>query len=200
MRRYRAGGKPPVAAEPGPSLCRDPLESVIRRRGSARDFRLDPVPASELTALLDLAAAPLPADIPPLNSACVIANALAGLEPGTYRFEAPGRWHLVRPGSLRAQAGYLCLEQALGARAAATIFFLADLDEALGTLGNRGYRAAQLEAGIQAGRVYLGSYAQGLGATGLTFYDDDVTAFLAPGTRLSPMLCVAVGVDPGRPR
>jgi len=204
VRRYRAGGKPlgepPVAAGPGPSFCRDSLESVIRRRGSARDFTLDPVPASALTALLDLAAAPLPADVPLLNSARVIANALAGLEPGVYRFDAPGCWQPLRPGSFRAQAGYLCLEQALGARAAATIFFLADLDEALGALGNRGYRAAQLEAGIRAGRVYLGAYAQGLGATGLTFYDDDVTEFLAPGTGLSPMLCVAVGVDARRPR
>lgn len=39
-----------------------------------------------------------------------------------------------------------------------------------------------------------------LGATGLTFYDDDVTEFLAPGTGLSPMLCVAVGVDARRRR
>ena len=130
----------------------------------------------------------------------MIANALAGLEPGTYRFETPGCWQLVRPGSFRAQAGYLCLEQALGASAAAAIFFLAHLGEALGALGNRGYRAAQLEAGIRAGRVYLGAYAAGLGATGLTFYDDDVSEFLAPGTGLSPMLCVAVGVDARRPR
>ena len=204
VRRYRAGGKPlggpPVAAEPRPSVCRDSLEGVIRRRGSAREFTLDSVAAFELTALLDLAAAPLPADVPPLNSACVIANALAGLEPGIYRFEAPGCWQLVRTGSFRAQAGYLCLEQALGASAAAAIFFLAHLDEALGALGNRGYRAAQLEAGIRAGRVYLGAYAEGLGATGLTFYDDDVSEFLAPGTGLSPMLCVAVGVDTRRPR
>ncbi len=38
-----------------------------------------------------------------------------------------------------------------------------------------------------------------LGATGLTFYDD-VTEFLAPGTGLSSMLCVAVGVDARRRR
>jgi len=41
----------------------------------------------------------------------------------------------------------------------------------LGALGARGDRAAQLEAGIVAGRIYLGAYANRYGATGLTFYD-----------------------------
>ena len=37
-----------------------------------------------------------------------------------------------------------------------------------------------------------------LGATGLTFYDDEVRAFL--GTDEEPMLCVAVGVEARRAR
>jgi len=61
-------------------------------------------------------------------------------------------------------------------------------------LGDRGYRAVQLEAGLRAGRIYLAAYAHCLGATGLTFYDEDVSTFLAHG--LSPMLSVAVGIDP----
>jgi hypothetical protein len=68
---------------------------------------------------------------------------------------------------------------------------MADLDHVLGLLGNRGYRAALLEAGIRVGRVYLGAFARGWGATATTFYDDDVSRFLAP--ELSPMLCVVVG-------
>jgi hypothetical protein len=47
--------------------------------------------------------------------------------------------------------------------------------------------------------MYLGAYAQGLGATGLTFYDDEVTEFFAPGTAKTPMMCVAVGIDAQRP-
>ena len=138
--------------------------------------------------------------MPALCDIYLIANALKGMEPGAYRFTPPGRFQLLGRGDFRARAGYLCLEQALGARAAATHFFCAGLDPALAALGNRGYRAAQLEAGIRAGRLYLGAYAQGLGATGLTFYDDEVTEFLAPGTDESPMLCVAVGVDVRRPK
>jgi SagB-type dehydrogenase family enzyme len=201
LRRYRAAGRrtnddSSTTATP---LSPEPLETVIRRRGSARDFKLDAVPADELAELLARAAAPIPADFPSLTEIYLIAHALDGLEPGAYRFHPPERFELLRAGQFRSQTGYLCLEQALGAKSAATLFFLADLDELLATLGDRGYRAAQLEAGIRAGRVYLGAYAQGLGATGLTFYDDEVTEFLAPGTAKTPMMCVAVGIDALRP-
>ena len=60
--------------------------------------------------------------------------------------------------------------------------------------GNRGYRLAQLEAAINGGRLYLASYAFGLGATGLTFYDDDVTDFFLPhADGKSTMFLVALG-------
>jgi hypothetical protein len=52
----------------------------------------------------------------------------------------------------------------------------------------------QLEAGIVGGRLYLGAYAQHLGATGLTFYDDDVTHFFSPHAEgKSAIFLVAVG-------
>jgi len=41
----------------------------------------------------------------------------------------------------------------------------------------------QFEAGAVGGRLYLAAYAQRLGATGLTFYDDEVTAFFSPHAR-----------------
>ena len=47
----------------------------------------------------------------------------------------------------------------------------------LGGLGARGYRAAQLEAGIVAGRLALNAFALGGGATGLTFYDGLVSRY-----------------------
>lgn len=65
-------------------------------------------------------------------------------------------------------------------RAHANVYFLADLRPILERYGNRGYRAAQLEAAVAAGRMYLAAYAQRLAATGLTFYDDAVTDFFAP--------------------
>jgi hypothetical protein len=103
----------------------------------------------------------------------------------------------VRGGADRRSTAHLCLDQPHGGQAAATIFFTADLDDTLSTLGERGYRAAQLDAGIRAERTSLGAYARGLGATGLTFYDDEVRRFLH--TKEEPMMCVAVGVDARRP-
>jgi hypothetical protein len=46
--------------------------------------------------------------------------------------------------------------------------------------GSRGYRAVNLAAGLLGGRLYLGAYGLGLGATGLTFYDDEVVQFFEP--------------------
>jgi hypothetical protein len=74
------------------------------------------------------------------------------------------------------------------------IFFLADLRPILQRFGNRGYRAVQLEAGILGGKIYLAAYAQRLGATGLTFYDDDVIRFFSPHAEgKSAIFLVAVG-------
>ncbi len=74
------------------------------------------------------------------------------------------------------------------------VFFLADLQAILRRLGNRGYRAVQLEAGILGGKLYLGAYAQRLGATGLTFYDDDVVKFFSPhAAGKSAIFLVAIG-------
>jgi SagB-type dehydrogenase family enzyme len=195
LRRYRGGWS--SRTQPADlGLSRTDLEGVLRRRGSVRDFRLDPIPAEELAAVLVYAAADIPMDVRPHGEIYLIVNAVDGLAPGAYRFEPPDGFELLREGDFRRVAGYLALEQPLGARAAATIFFLADLEETLTAHGNRGYRAAQLEAGIRAGRVYLAAFARGLGATASTFYDDDVTAFFVSGTTKAPMLCVAVGRRP----
>jgi hypothetical protein len=92
----------------------------------------------------------------------------------------------------------LALGQDLAADAAADVFWLADLEPVFARLGDRGYRAAALAAGIEGGKAYLASSAVGLGATGLTFFDDDVTAFFSPhATGKSVLFLLALGV-PGR--
>jgi hypothetical protein len=72
------------------------------------------------------------------------------------------------------------LEQPLGGDAAAVIYWLAPLDAITRAFGDRGYRVANLEAGLAGGRAYLAAYAQGFGASGLTFYDDLVVEFFSP--------------------
>ena len=89
--------------------------------------------------------------------------------------------------------------ECLAADAGVAVFFLCDLGPVLQRFGNRGYRAAQLDASIAAGRLYLAAYAQRMGATGLTFYDDDVTTFFSPhGQGKSVMFLVAIGKKAGR--
>jgi SagB-type dehydrogenase family enzyme len=116
-----------------------------------------------------------------LNHIYVLVNAVDGLPPGAYYFHRDRReLELLKESNFRRQAGYLGLEQDLPADASANVFFLADLKAILERYGNRGYRAAQLEAGVLGGRLYLAAYAQHLGASGLTFYDDDVVNFFSP--------------------
>jgi nitroreductase len=104
-----------------------------------------------------------------------------GLAPGVYFLRrGDGALELLHEGDFRSAAGRLALGQDLAADAAANVYCLAELASLVERTGSRGYRAAQLEGGVTGGRLYLGAYALGFGATGLTFFDDEVTEFLAP--------------------
>lgn len=193
-----AGGVEEVPPLPDERLSSDPIEEVILRRGSTRRLARSPMPAGELASVLDRALAGFPADVPggPLD-AFVVANAVTGLQPGAYRYLGAGGFESRRRGESRAKAGYLCLEQQLGADAAAVVFLMAGHEAYLQTWGGRGYRAAQLQAAVAAGRMCLGAYAQCLGASGITFYDDEATEFFGASGR-SPMLAVVLGPEGAR--
>jgi SagB-type dehydrogenase family enzyme len=182
-------GSGTVASPPDPCPERG-IEKVILRRGSKRVFKPSPIPVEQLGGIIDHATHRLGCDWgPPLVQVTLIANAVEGLEPGAYAYI--DGFELLASGNFRQKAGFLCLDQPLGRDAAATLFLLADLASARRTLGNRGYRAAQLEAGIVAGRLYLGAYACRFGATGLTFYDDEVREFFE--IEAEPMMVIALG-------
>jgi hypothetical protein len=59
-------------------------------------------------------------------------------------------------------------------------------------LDDRGYREAQLAAGLVEGRLHLAAYAQGAGASGLSFLDSEIPALL--GEPLDGLLFTCVGV------
>jgi len=157
------------------------------RRGSTRRFdRKKTLSFEQFSTLLDRSLREISADFvdsagPHLNEAYLIVHAIEGLAPGAYFLHRdPRMLECLKEGDFRAEAGYLGLEQDLPADACFTVFLVADLPSVLQRFGNRGYRAAQLEAGIIGGKMYLAAYAQGFGATGLTFYDDDVIKFFSP--------------------
>ncbi len=178
----------------------DTIEDVILRRGSARRFAQLPIASGQLSTILEQSTRGIAADFSPpdsghLNDIYVIAHAVDGLAAGAYFYDpAARRLELLQPGDFRHKAAFLGLDQALPGDAAAALFFLADLEAVLARLGNRGYRAVQLEAGILGGRMYLAAYAEDLGATGLTFYDDEVVKFFSPhAAGKSAIFLVAVG-------
>jgi SagB-type dehydrogenase family enzyme len=195
-----AGPIDPLAPWSDAEMPRDPIEQVIQRRGSTRKFARSPITLTQLSTMLDRATRGVPADFldPPgaqLNDLYLIVHAAEGLSPGAYFFHRNrSALECLKQGDFRADAGYLGLQQELPADAAADIFFLADLRPILQRFGNRGYRAVQLEAGILGGKLYLAAYAQHLGATGLTFFDDDVVRFFSPHAEgKSAIFLVAVG-------
>jgi len=184
-----------------PELPRESLDAVIRRRGSTRAFdRTRSLSFEELSTVLDRATRSVPSDFldPPdstLLDLYLIVNAVEGLAPGAYHYRRRERsLELLREGSFRNEAGRLGLSQDLPADAAVNVYSLASLPPLLSRFGNRGYRAAQLEGGITGGRMYLAAYAERFGASGLTFFDDEVTEFFSPhAAGKSVMFLVALG-------
>jgi SagB-type dehydrogenase family enzyme len=180
---------------------KDTIEQVILRRGSTRTFdKAASITLAQLSTLLDYSTRGLPADFlePPgaqLNDLYLIVHSVQGLKPGAYFFgREQNTLELLKEGKFRAEAHHLGLGQELPADACMDIFFLADLERILERYGNRGYRAVQLEAGAIGGRIYLAAYAQQLGATGLTFFDDDVVNFFSPHAKgKSAIFLLAIG-------
>jgi SagB-type dehydrogenase family enzyme len=188
--------RPLESALPPPGTLGD----VIRQRGSTRRFAREPMAFSQISAILAHAATGMPADFlgpggTSLLDVYLIVHAVTDLPAGSYVF-TPQEQALacLSTGNFREEAGHLCFEQALAADASVVVFFMADLAGVLQRFGNRGYRAVQLEAGAIGGKMYLCAGALGLGASGLTFYDDEVTAFFTPhATGKSAIFVVALG-------
>jgi SagB-type dehydrogenase family enzyme len=180
---------------------KDTIEQVILRRGSTRTFdKAASLSLAQLSTLFQYATRGLPADFlkpsgEQLNDLYLIVHSVEGLKAGAYFFRRDqNALELLKEGEFRAVAHHLGLEQQLPADACVDIFFLADLKRILEQYGNRGYRAVQLEAGAIGGKIYLAAYAQHLGATGLTFFDDDVISFFSPHARdKSAIFLLAIG-------
>lgn len=176
----------------------DTIEAVIRRRGSTRQFTHDTIGFDQLSTMLVQATRGFLSDFMdagPLNDIYLIVNAVDGIPSGAYVFHRDRlAIELLEEGDFRPEAGHLGLGQEIPADASVDLFFLVDLQRVLERFGNRGYRVAQIEAAITAGKIYLVAYAQRLGATGLTFFDDDVTDFFSPhAAGKSVMFLLALG-------
>ena len=177
-----------------------PLAEVILRRGSSRRFAQQPISFEALSTVLQASSVPVPSDFLPEDESLIdfyfIANDVDGLPSGSYYYDQETEsLEQLKLGKFRSISGYLSLGQPLFSQVSVMFFLTTDLNHVSESFGNRGYRAAQFEAGVRAGKLYLSSYALGLGASGSTFYDDAVTEFFSPhGEYASPMIAVGVGV------
>ncbi|MCZ6624698.1 MAG: SagB family peptide dehydrogenase [Deltaproteobacteria bacterium] len=188
-------------------IPRDTIEEVILRRGSTRQFSHDSITFTQLSTMLDRATRGIAADFldpgaAPLNDLYLIIHAVDDLPAGAYVFHRDRlALELLTEGHFRREAEHLGLGQDIPADASVDVFFLADLNPILERFGNRGYRAAQLEASITGGKLYLLAYALRLGASGLTFFDDDVTEFFSPhAAGKNVMFLIALGKSTRRSR
>jgi nitroreductase len=192
--RVRAGA---ISETPAAPLAGPPIEEVIHRRRSARSFSYGTIARKQLERAIAVACAEIPGDAfgVDLVEPFLIVNAVQGLARGTY---GPGLTP-IQQGDFRRAAGELALGQELGASAAADVYFLSDLDAVLERIGDRGYRVAQIAGGIAGGRLELAATAMGLGTTGLTFFDDEVTRFFEPAAAgRQVMYLAAIGERSGR--
>jgi hypothetical protein len=153
-------------------IPRDTIEEVIQRRGSSREFSRESISFIQLFTMLDRATRGIPTDFlypegAPLNDLYLIVHAVKDLSPGAYVFHRDERaLELLKEGNFRREDGYLGLGQEIPADCSVDVFFLTDLNMVLERLGNRGYRATQLEASVTGGKLYLAAYAQRLGGLG----------------------------------
>lgn len=189
----------PLEPLAGDAVPQQPIEEVILARRSRRHYDTDrPLPFDLFSTVLHRSAHGfatdcLLLDAPPLHDNYLIVNAVEGLEPGVYLHRSrEGTVELVRSGAFRREAAHLAFDQAYAGDAHVNSYYLAELGPVLATYGNRGYRLAQLEASIYAGRMHLAAEALGLGAVGSTSLDDEVIEFFSPRASDSEYLFVTV--------
>lgn len=176
------------------------IEHTIVKRGSTRHFAREQITFKQLSYTLFSATRGISADFlnpygAALNDMYIVVNDVEDLPKGSYFYnQGDQSLELLKEGDFRKEAGHLGLRQDIPADASADVFLLADLDRILEMFGNRGYRIAELEGGILGGRLYLSAYSQGLGASGLTFFDDLVTEFFSPHSEgKAVMFLIALG-------
>lgn len=179
------------------------LGDFILRRGSSRRFSRSAISRTQVSTILYNSTRGVPLDFLKEGESLVdiylMANAVDGLECGHYFYNRESnsleQLDAMKETASRNESEYLCLGQPLFGDASAVFFVMTDLGAILRVLGNRGYRACEFEAGVVVGKIYLSSYAQGLGASGSTFYDDAVTESFSPHARdKAAMIAIGVGM------
>jgi hypothetical protein len=157
-----------------------PVDTVVMSKGSTRlldrtkSVSLDMFRTSMLAAMRGV-------DVRHV----VAVHAVDCMAPGLYPWaEREPR----RAGDMRDELYRLAFEQELAQDAAFVTIGTAEV----GALTDRGYREAQLGAGIVEGRLHLLAYAMGAAASGMTFADSELEGVI--GEHVDGLILTCVGV------
>ena len=161
------------------SVAKAELKSIILRRRSIRRFSGRPISSVQYKAVCNMIRRNIALDCDEDIEVFSIVHRVEGMESGLYVDD-----RCLRKGDFAAMAGYLCLEQPLGADGAAIFFLVGDSEN---------YFALMLKAGLLGQRIYLASELQGLGCSGIgAFYDPEVADFLETDSLI--LYALAIGV------
>jgi SagB-type dehydrogenase family enzyme len=165
------------------ALEQHPVERLIARRRSVREFSGEALSLAELGRLLwaaqgitdetGLRTAPSAGALYPLELA-VAAGRVTGLPPGLYRYRP--QTHSLKsaaPGDVRTALARAALGQSCIATAAAVVVFAAVIDRCADKYGERAFRYVSIEVGHAAQNVCLVAEALGLGTVVVGAFDDD---------------------------
>lgn len=190
---------------PSPANSVRPFGEVARTGRSALDFTgSSQISLADLSALLTVTSQPYDADFATSRfvQLYVYVHRVEGLPRGVYCYWPQNAGlELVRSGDQRVMAAGLSLGQSLAGNACVSFSMIADIDRAVRSHGDRGYRYVHFEVGAIGQRLYIAAEALGLRATGIgAFFDDEVHRYLElPSTQGQVVYHFAVGhpvVDP----
>ncbi|HET8542787.1 MAG TPA: SagB/ThcOx family dehydrogenase [Anaeromyxobacter sp.] len=211
------GGRAPLARHPSAPVAPGaadvplpapragtPLLEAIRARRSVREYGGAPLSLAELSALLAASAAepagtvtedPLLAATAPLQVYLVVRE-VERLPPGVYRYVRGT--HALQPvaaGERAAATRHACFDQDFCGKADVVVVKAVRWDDLYLPDGDRGYRYANLRAGVVGEGLYVAATSLGLGACGVgAFGDDHVAALVGLDPALEvPLYLTAVG-------
>jgi SagB-type dehydrogenase family enzyme len=209
--RVPVGHHPAAAAASGPDDVAlpaprpgKPLLQSIRARRSVRKYGDSPLSLEELSTLLAASAAdpagrasedPLLASTAPLQLRVVVRH-VTGISPGVYRYlPAEHALQPVQAGERARATRDACLDQDFCGFAAAVFVKTVRWKDLYLPDGDRGYRYANLRAGVLGEGLYVAATSLGLGACGVgAFGDTDVAALVGIDLAAEiPLYLTAVG-------
>jgi len=198
---FQSGSQPPgvkrykgakMISLPKPDFTGEPLEKILPKRRSVRNYAEVKITLAELSQLLFAAqgisgyeqgyafrTAPSAGALYPLEIYAVVMR-VEGVSPGIYHYVIGSHGlELVKSGDFKRKLIDAALGQEMVGDAAVTFIISAVFDRTTFKYGERGYRYVYVEAGHVSQNLFLQATSLGLGSVCVgAFYDDKINALI----------------------